>query len=385
MEDSRTVPHTKAGPSGPLFFSLWLSWRELSSRRLAFAINVVLVAMLIALAVSVDAVGRARKGSVDKKIDYMGPSMSLVPAGVTSADLVRARLGNRTISMETYFVLKKDLGDNLRASEVRLTASIELLGRKVPVVGIDPGGIYSYPFSLYEMKGQDALLGEVLASKLSLSAGDKVSVGDREFSVKAIIPTTGGVDDLSIFVPLIALQDITGKMSSVNEIRVFPSDHGSNVTIKDKISKYYEQLSVIDSYRGEVAERDVDVELSMHQMIVYAVAFVLVAFCVLIGTYINIDGRKGEISTVFTLGATRGVVFQVLTYRIIWIAITGSFIGHFIAILMTLAYDGSVRIGDLWALSSFFYVTAATVILGLFVAVPFTYYSVYKRDLIEHL
>jgi len=71
-------------------FSLWLSWRELTGRKAVFLINVILVSLLVALPVSLDLMGKAKKSSVENRIDYIGPSLIMVPKGLNSSDLVTA-------------------------------------------------------------------------------------------------------------------------------------------------------------------------------------------------------------------------------------------------------------------------------------------------------
>ena len=100
-------------------FGLWLSWQELNGRRIVFFINLILIAFFVSLAVNVDLMGKARKSSVQNKIDYMGPSLSLVPDGITSADLVRAQLKGRSFPHETYYYLNRDMSSLLRGSEAR--------------------------------------------------------------------------------------------------------------------------------------------------------------------------------------------------------------------------------------------------------------------------
>jgi ABC-type antimicrobial peptide transport system permease subunit len=111
----------------------------------------------------------------------------------------------------------------------------------------------------------------------------------------------------------------------------------------------------------------------------------LIALCIIISTYINLDGRKAEIATVYTLGARRGIILQVLTVRTIWITLLGSMAGQLLAFVATVIQDPHVQFRQVWCWTSFASVVLGTILLGLLVTTPFSFYSVYKRNLIEHL
>jgi ABC-type antimicrobial peptide transport system permease subunit len=105
----------------------------------------------------------------------------------------------------------------------------------------------------------------------------------------------------------------------------------------------------------------------------------------MISTYINLDGRKAEISTVYTLGAAQSVIFQVLTLRTVWITLLGSIAGYALALSVTLNQSDQVPLRFIWSTQSFIEVIFATLCLGMVVTIPFALYSVFKRDLIAHL
>jgi ABC-type antimicrobial peptide transport system permease subunit len=105
----------------------------------------------------------------------------------------------------------------------------------------------------------------------------------------------------------------------------------------------------------------------------------------MISTYINLDGRKAEVSTVYTLGAAKGIIFQILTLRTIWITLLGSFIGQILALFIAALQDLQVPLRLVWSAGSFVEVLLVTVCLGVLITIPFAFYSVYKRDPVAYL
>jgi ABC-type antimicrobial peptide transport system permease subunit len=376
-------------------FSLWLSWQELNGRRIIFFINVILVALLIALPVSLDLVGKARKTSVGTRIDYLGPSLILVPEGILSSDLVTARLKGRTFSTSTFDTVKRDLSPYLRSAEARLTERLLIDGRDMPVTGIDFQNDYSYPFTKYSPGNNEVLLGNAAADKLQKYMGDRVSIESEMFTIAGILPTSGEIDDVSVFISLGVLQRLTQKEGRINEIRLFPESASSYEELKKYIDarratpdvrrSTFDGLNLIDAYRGDTAEKGVDSTLNNYRKALYTVAFILIAICIMISTYINLDGRKAEVSTVYTLGADKGIIFQILTLRTIWITLLGSFAGQILALAIAALQDLQVPLRLIWSAGSFIEVMLVTVFLGVLITIPFAFYSVYKRDMVEQL
>jgi ABC-type lipoprotein release transport system permease subunit len=375
MENSTTVPPTGNKPFRSSLFSLWLSWRELSGRKVIFSINVILIAMLIALPVALDLMSSARKSSVESRIDYLGPSLILVPQGIISSDLVTARFRGKTFSSSFFNSVAGYASSYVRNAEERLTLRLRIEGRDVPAVGIDFQNVRSYPFAGYPVGTDDILLGAVASEKMKRHPGDSVRIGSRTFTVAGVIPTAGGIDDVSVFL----------SEGQINEIRLFPGSLSAYEELKLRIQKRWPELNMIDAYRGDTAEKNIDSTLSSYQKALYTVAFILVAFCIMISTYINLDGRGAEISTVHTMGATQGIILQVLAFRTVWITILGSVIGQLIAILVTALQDNQVPVHAVLSAQSFLVVTLGTVFLGMIVTAPFAFYSVYRRDPVLYL
>lgn len=385
MENSQTELIAKKTSPWSASFGLWLSWQELNGRKMVFSINVILIALFIALPVSLDLMGNARKSSIGSRIDYIGPSLILAPEGIMSSDLATAQLKGSTYSSSIFNNIQRALSPYLRNAEARLTERLLIDGREMPVVGIDFQDVYSYPFTRYSIGNDEVLLGAIASEKLHKGKDDTLIIDSHSFRVADIIPTAGGIDDVSVFLPLPVLQKLSKQEGRINEIRLFPRSAASYEELKVKLMGYSGGLNMIDVYRGDTAEKDIDSTLLGFQKALYAVAFILIALCIMISTYINLDGRKSEVSTVYTLGATQGFIFQILIFRTIWITVLGSFIGQFIALLVTVIQDHNVPLRFIWSTGSFIEVILVTVFLGIFVTIPFAVYSLYKRDFLSYL
>jgi len=385
MVNSQTEPTTNNSHPLSASFTLWLSWRELTGRKAVFFINVILVSLLVALPVSLDLMGKAKKSSVENRIDYIGPSLIIVPKGMDSSDLVTARFKGQNYSFTLFDSINRQFSSYLRNAEPRLTERLKVDNRRMAVTGIDFSSVYSYPFTSYSIKDNEIVIGKVASEKLGKKMYDTISINSDIFTIAGIIPTTGGIEDASIFLQLSVLQKISGNTGQINEIRLFPESLSSYEQLKPLLRDYNNQLNTVDAYRGDTAEKEVDSTLGSYQKAMYTIAFILIAFCILISTYINLDSRKSEISTVYTLGTAQGIILKILTFRTLWITLLGSVVGQVIALIVTIIQADQVPLRFIWSAGPFIEVVSGTVLLGMLITVPFAFYSVYKKDLISHL
>jgi ABC-type antimicrobial peptide transport system permease subunit len=329
--------------------------------------------------------GKAKKSSVENRIDYIGPSLIIVPKGMDSSDLVTARFKGQNYSVTLFDSINRQFSSYLRNAEPRLTERLKVDKRTMPVAGIDFASVYSYPFSKYSIKDNQVLLGKVASEKLGKNVNDTIRINSGIYTVSGIIPTTGGIEDASMFIQLSVLQKITGNTGRINEIRLFPESSSSYERLKSLLKDYNNQLNTVDAYRGDTAEKEVDSTLGSYQKALYTIAFILISFCILISTYINLDSRKSEISTVYTLGTSQSIILKILTFRTIWITFLGSVVGQVIALIVTIIQADHVPLRFIWSAGPFIEVVSGTVLLGMLITVPFAFYSVYKKDLISHL
>lgn len=375
----------KAAPRGASSFAVWLSLRELAGRRVVFAISVIIIAFLVSLPAALELMGRAKRTAVESRVDYLGPSMSLVPRGISSADLVTAQMKGMTFPEGLLDSILRDNPSLLRAAEARLVWRLPAQGQAVPVVGIDFRKFRSHPFSLFSIRDDEVLLGEFAARSLHRAKGDALTVQNRTFTVAGIVPTAAGIEDVSVFMHLAVLQELTGQGGGINEIRIFARSAGSHQALVSWARGYGEYVDVVSSYRGDVAEREIDAALGTYEKAVRAIALVMAAICIMISTYINLEGRKAEISTIHALGARRRIIMQALSLRTLWICVTGSVVGHVLALAVLFIVDGHSPVLRVWSWQSFAGLLSQTVALGLMVTIPFALFALRRRNLLSHL
>jgi len=224
-----------------------------------------------------------------------------------------------------------------------------------------------------------------MAQKTGKSEGDLIRVGNRDFRVRGVIETTAAVEDIAVFITLSVLQEMTGREGEINEIRLFPESASSLERLRALLKSFSVPVEIIDSSRGEVAERQVETTLRRYQNLLYAISFVLIAFCIAISTYINLEGRKKELSTIYTLGVTKGIIFHLIISRTVWIALMGALCGNLIALFVTMLQGHQIPVREIISFETLELTVFMTFLIGVGVSIPFSLYAVFRQNLVEYL
>jgi|GEM_PF-2967419 ABC-type antimicrobial peptide transport system permease subunit len=358
---------------------LWLVWQELRASRTAWFISIALLAVLVAIPAAVDLAGRAREKAVQRSLHYLGPPLSVVPPGVSSFELATARLGERTFPEEIHRVILGEMSPLLRGNEARLILSLPVGAGVYPVIGVEPEGLYSYPLVNYRLSKDGVLLGSALAQRLDKAEGDLLRIGQRVFRVQAVLQSTASVEDIAAFVALPVLQKMTGKEGQINEVRLFAASEEALRRLKEFLKDL--PVAIVDSSRKDVAQ--VQTGLRRYQGLLYGLSFSLAALCVAIGTYINLEGRRRELCTLYTLGTTRALVLCLAVGRAAWVALAGALGGNLLALaLVALQGHGPVEVLSPEVLRSTVF---ATLFIAIGVSVPLALQVALKAELTRHM
>lgn len=359
--------------------AFWLAWRELTNRKSSFITGVAMVAVAMALCTAVELVLRARESAVSAEIDHMGPALRLIPAGQTARDLARFDLGSNYLTKYEAAKIGREISSWIRAMEGRLLLNEPLEGKKTLIAGIDPDEVVS-PFEVLGRLGDnDAALGVNLAQRLGKKRGDKISFKGSGFRVAAVLPETAGPEDLALFLPIHRLWSLAGLPHVVNEIRLFPRSGAFIEKIISRLGSEHPQISIINTYRGDTAEHEIGISLREHRWVLYMITSAVIAFCVLIWSYLNASERSVEMATVVAIGGTGRVVLFMLVIRAAIVGIAGSLLGYFAGAAFVLAQDFNSALSVVWSWKLFLAMSGGVLVLSILGALPISIFSAFRE------
>ncbi len=346
--------------------TLWLAWRELMSRKAAFATGLTMVGVAVSLCAGTELVARSREAAIAAEIDQIGPTLRLIPAGQTASDLAKFELGATTFHERDASKLRTELSRWVRAVEGRLLLKVPVEGRMVPAIGIDPNRVVSPFDALALLNDKDTALGSGLTRRLRKSEGDLVVIKGSHFRVSAVLPETASADDLALYLALRPMQELFELPESVNELRIFPSPGAPVERIASHLSANHSEINVLKTYRGDVAEGGMNQSLLQHRRVLYAITATVIAFCILIWSYLNAGERRLEMATVVAVGGTGMTVLSMLVVRAAIVGLLGAFGGYAVGAAMSLAQDFGSAVTVVFAWRLLFVISGGTVVLSVF-------------------
>lgn len=363
--------------------SFWLAWRELANRKVAFLISVCVIASAVALCSATEMVSKARESAVMTKIDNIGPAFRIIPVGLATGDLIRFEMKSKVFSKGIVQRLDRHLSPWVRLVEKRLIHRMSLAGRSTPLIGFDQDNVVS-PFEAMSKIGDgDVILGNSLAQRLGKTSGDRIELKDKEFRVAAVLQTTGTGEDIALFLPLKQLQSLSDQPGAVNEIRLFIKPGIPIQDVEELLKSNYPEINAINTNRGQVAERDTGDSLRQFRWILYISTIAIMAFCILIWSYLNAEERLRELATLVSIGGTGRTVFGLLIGRAIIVGLFGSILGYVGGALFTLAQDVSNAWHALWSPDLFLLVIIGSIGISMISVVPVALLSIYREHVAE--
>lgn len=330
--------------------SLWLAWEELWARKRLFAGSAALVAAAVALFSATELVSQAREAAVASQIDYLGPTLRLVPAGVTSTDLARFELGDAVVPERTVSQIRRDLSTWLRASEGRLLLIEAVDAVRSPIIGMAADGGVGSLASVRSLPPDDVLLGADLARQLGKQVGERVRFLERSWRVHGLLPPLGSAEDLAVVTRLSALQEARGVGTGVNEIRLYARPGAPVADIVARLRDTRPELGILGGAdRGGVAERQTAATLRRHRTVVYWLTGLAVAIGLTIAAYLNAAERRVEMAMLTAIGGTAVSVVVTLVARAAIIGLVGALAGYALGAGIAIAQDTGAGLSMAWS------------------------------------
>ncbi len=360
--------------------ALWLACSELWARKRHFAGSAALVAAAVALFSATELVSRAREAAVASQIDYLGPSLRLVPAGVTSTELARFELGDRVIPERMLSLLRSQLSPWLRACDGRLLLSAPVDTVKSPIIGLAADGGIGSLASVHSLPPNAVFLGADLARRLGRKTGERVNFLSRSWQIHGILPPLGSAEDLAVVTHLSALQDARDVGRSLNEIRLYAEPGAPIAEVSALVRRAHPEFSILaGGARGGVAERQTAATLLRHRKVVYWLTALAVAIGLTITAYLNAAERRIEMAMLVAMGGTSLSVLVTLVARAAMIGLVGALVGYVVGAGIAIAQDAGAGLTLAWSWTQPAAAMLAAAALSTAAAIPVSVHASYQN------
>jgi putative ABC transport system permease protein len=341
-----------------------LVWRELFERKSQMITIFLGILLGITTVVAIKNITFYSEKAVARELDSLGANVLVLPKSVTLQDYYSADMHNETIPEE--YVLRLSMSDLQGVDNLspKLCVPVELQGRQFTLTGILPksefqakaawagAGIFSRPIGcgaidvgadpkpedkktlvrkrvIETLESHETLVGADTAAILGISDGDSLELLGDTFSVIAVLPQTGTVDDSRIFAHLHTVQELADKDEVVSCIEIVGCCKEIAAGLIDGVNKLLPDAKVVTV--AQVVATQTKVNGMMERL-----SFIFVVIIVVVGgagvanyMYANVFERRKEVGTLMALGAESSLILRIFLSKALLLGLAGG-IGGFV-------------------------------------------------------
>jgi putative ABC transport system permease protein len=354
-----------------------LVWREFFERKNQLATGFLAVLLGITVIVSIKNITFYSQKAVARELDALGANILILPKSATLQDYYSADLQDDEFPEDyvTRLVLSDIQGlDNLSP---KLSVPAEMGGTSFTLTGILPknefqakaawkgAGIFARPQGcgtvggspgeaapaaqgqpppqatlvrrtvIDDLDSTEALVGADVAASLGIKEGGTIDLLGKTFTVTAVLPATGTVDDARVFAHLHTVQRLTGKGSVINAIEVVGCCNQISLGLVQKINRLLPEAKVV------TITQIVDTQIKTNRMM-SRLSMIFLGIIVLVGgasidnyMYANVFERRREIGTLMALGATSSFVLRAFLAKALILGLAGGVAGYALGMVLS--------------------------------------------------
>ena len=341
-----------------------LVWRELFERRSQMLTCFLAIFLGITAVVAIKNVTHYSEMAVAREMDSLGANVLVLPKSTTLQDYYSADMHEEVIPEE--YVMRLTMSDIQGVDNLspKLCVPVELEGKEFALTGILPksefqakaawggAGIFSRPMGcgaieigadpkpedkktairkrvIKDLGSHEILAGPDVATALDLQEGDPLTLLGESFSVIAVLPETGTVDDSRIFAHLHTVQRLSGKDAVVNCIEIVGCCEEISAGLVGNVNRLLPDARVVTVKQVVETQQNINHMMGRLSMIFLAIIVVVGGAGIANYMYANVFERRREIGTLMALGAESGLVLRLFLLKALLLGFVGG-IGGFL-------------------------------------------------------
>ena len=347
-----------------------LVWREIFERKNQLATSFLAILLGVSVIVAMKNITFYSEKAVAYQLDALGANILILPKSASLQDYYGADMQNEEFPEEYVTRLTTSDLQGLDNLSPKFSVPVEAAGRRFILTGILPknefqakaawqgAGIFSRPEGcgvavdvpgvaaapaketlvrkrvIQTLGTNEAMLGADMAAALKLAEGSTVPLLGRTFTVTAILPQTGTVDDARAFTHLHTVQQLAGKGAVLNAIEIVGCCNQISKGLVQKINQLLPDAKVA------TITQIVDTQIKTNRMM-GRLSLLFLTIIVLIGgasianyMFANVFERRREIGTLMALGAGSPVVLRMFLLKAVWLGLAGGVGGYVLGTAM---------------------------------------------------
>ncbi len=342
-----------------------LVWREMFERKSQMLTCFMAILLGITAVVSIKNVTHYSEKAVARELDSLGANVLVLPKSVTLQDYYSADMHDEVIPEEYVMRLTMSDIEGVDNLSPKLNVPVEVGGRKFAFTGILPksefqakaawagAGIFSRPMGcgaidvggepepedkktivrkrvIKDLGSHEVLIGSEVADLQGIAEGDSLTLLGEPFSVIAVLPETGTVDDSRIFGHLHTVQRLAGKGEVVNCIEIVGCCKEIAAGLVGGVNKLLPDAKVVTVKQVVATQQNVNGTMERVSLIFLIIIVVVGGAGIANYMFSNVYERRREIGTLMALGAESGVVLRIFLLKALLLGLAGGVGGYVI-------------------------------------------------------
>jgi len=350
-----------------------LVWHEIFERKSQLATSFVAILLGISVIVSIKNITFYSEKAVARELDSLGANIMILPKSASLQDYYSADMQDEVFPEEYVTRLTTSDLKGLDNLSPKLSIPVQVRGRSFTLTGILPknefqakaawqgADIFARPQGcgvvanvpgltappaketllrkrvIDTLGDNEALIGGDMAAALNIKQGDNVDLLGQSFTVSAILPATGTVDDARTFAHLHTVQKLAGKGSVINAIEIVGCCSEISKGLVQKINRLLPDAKVV------TITQIVDTQIKTNGMM-SKLSLLFLGIIVLVGgasianyMYANVFERRKEIGTLMALGASSSMVLRMFLLKALFLGLVGGVAGYVLGTALAVA------------------------------------------------
>jgi putative ABC transport system permease protein len=220
------------------------------------------------------------------------------------------------------------------------------------------------------LEDNEVLVGANVAANLKLKDADTLEVLGKKFTVTAVLPETGTVDDARIFAHLHTVQDLTQKGPVVNAIEIIGCCQEISAGLVDKLNAALPDAKVVTVAQIVKSQQNVNRMMSNLSLMFLVIIVFVGGASIANYMYANVFERRREIGTLMALGADSRLVLKVFLLKALLLGGAGGVGGYVLGSIFAFVLGpqlAGIRVWPMWELA----IAAIVISVGLTLVASF--------------
>jgi putative ABC transport system permease protein len=341
--------------------------REIFERKSQLLTSFLAILLGITVIVSIKNISYYSEMAVALEMDSLGANVLVLPKSSTLQDYYAADMQGETIPEEYVTQLAMSDLEGLDNLSPKLSVPVEIGDKTFTLTGILPksefqakaawggAGIFSRPVGcgasvgmmgsddkktlarkrvIDTLEDNEVLVGADVAANLTLKDADTLELLGKKFTVTAVLPQTGTVDDSRIFAHLHTVQDLTGKGPVINAIEVIGCCQQISKGLVAKINSLLPDAKVVTI--TQIADAQIKINRMMSNLSLMFLVIIIFVGGASIANYMyaNVFERRREIGTLMALGADSRLIQKVFLLKALLLGAAGGIGGYVLGTIL---------------------------------------------------